>query len=328
MKVVLHTVGLAVFVLVSHAAGQDKTPPDKSKDKPNSGAAAYDHFPEPLRSKLVKEWEQELDALKRAITDDEKRLQLAKTVKERQHFETLIYAYKGKLAMHEKNEPPYFTKERAQTLGGAGAKDKTLLQLSVTTIKVGENYTTDGGLPNGARSNNTWGKILQVIDDDNMLVGIDNGRADNNSRYFVTVWCKASTEGLTDGKTDFLGNILGTRQVKVTDTTTYQTADGATKTVFVVERITQKELEEMEAKERETAEAAQSREWTIREDVFVGKLIEFKNNLVRLERKDDQKIVEVPLKDLTTDDQKWVREELKRRAEEKRKAATRKLKGR
>lgn len=198
---------------------------------------------------------------------------------------------------------------------------KPQLQLSVEKLKVGESYKTDGGLPNNSESLNTWGQILQVIDDENMLVGIDNGRAANNPRYYVTVWCRIPTNGLTDGKTDFLSKILGTSQVKVTGTKKYDTAGGATKTVFVIEPITQKELDEIEAKQREAAEAAQYREWTIREDVFVGRLVEFKENLVRLERKDDQRIVETPLKDITKDDQKWVREELKRRADEKRKAA-------
>jgi hypothetical protein len=121
------------------------------------------------------------------------------------------------------------------SFGGVVAQEKALPQLSVTKIKVGESYKTDGGLPNGAESNNTWGKILQVIDDDSMLVGIDNGRQGNNPRYFVTVWCKFSTKGLTDGKTDFLAKILGTSQVTASGTTRYKTGAGDTRTVFVLE---------------------------------------------------------------------------------------------
>ena len=77
----------------------------KRNGKP--GAAAYEDVPEPRRSRLIKEWEGELAALKRAIKDDEERLRLAKTPKDRQHFERLIGDYKAKLAKHEKNDPPY-----------------------------------------------------------------------------------------------------------------------------------------------------------------------------------------------------------------------------
>jgi hypothetical protein len=57
-----------------------------------------------------------LGALKRATKGDEERLNRAKTVKDRQHFTRLISDYKVKLAKHELNNPPYFTKEAEQTL--------------------------------------------------------------------------------------------------------------------------------------------------------------------------------------------------------------------
>ncbi|MFO0824480.1 MAG: hypothetical protein U0792_15410 [Gemmataceae bacterium] len=80
------------------------------------GAAAYDSFPEPLRSQLVKDWEGELEALKRAIKGDQERLARATSAKDKQHFERLIADYTVKLAIHEKNDPPYVTKEREQAV--------------------------------------------------------------------------------------------------------------------------------------------------------------------------------------------------------------------
>jgi hypothetical protein len=51
----------------------------------------------------------------------------------------------------------------------ATEKEKELPQLWVTKIKTGESYDTDA-------QGNTWAKIIQVVDDDNMLLGIDNGQ--------------------------------------------------------------------------------------------------------------------------------------------------------
>lgn len=109
-------------------------------------------------------------------------------------------------------------------------QEKELPQLSVTRIRAGQSYATDG-------AGNTWGKIIQVIDDDNMIVGIDNGggSAGGNPRYSIFVWCKFRTKGLTDGQTGFLADFLGTGKVTASRTTRYNTAGGGTRTVFVFE---------------------------------------------------------------------------------------------
>lgn len=95
----------------------DLTIPDKGElsltsPKPaKTGAAAYDLYPKEERAQLVKHWEDEREALKRAIKDDEERLASAATAKDKQHFERLIAEYKAKLARHEVNDPPYITKK-------------------------------------------------------------------------------------------------------------------------------------------------------------------------------------------------------------------------
>jgi hypothetical protein len=94
----------------------------------------------------------------------------------------------------------------------------------VTNLEVGKVYKTDG-------SGNTWGKVLQVIDDDNMLIAVSNG-GDN---YPTVLWCKFPTKNIVDGKKDFLSNIIKTEIVKVTGTKRYNTTDG-TKTVYVLEK--------------------------------------------------------------------------------------------
>jgi len=95
----------------------DLTIPDRGEftltsPKPaKTGAAAYDSYPKEERAQLVKDWEEEREALKRAIKDDEERLASATTAKDKQHFERLITEYKAKLTRHEVNDPPYITKK-------------------------------------------------------------------------------------------------------------------------------------------------------------------------------------------------------------------------
>jgi hypothetical protein len=80
-------------------------------------------------------------------------------------------------------------------------------------------------------------KVIQVIDEGNMLIGVEDPKSGDGS-YPTWVWVKCPTKGITDGKfyapaqwKDF----MGTKTVKVTGTKTYKTANGASKTVFVIE---------------------------------------------------------------------------------------------
>lgn len=111
----------------------------------------------------------------------------------------------------------------------AVAQDKTPV-FRVLSIKVGEDYVTDGD------GTNTWAKILQIIDGENMLLGVDNGGT--NPRYSVVVWCKFSTKGLAEGRTGFLNGILATNRVTISGTIRYKTKTGGARTVFVLEPTT------------------------------------------------------------------------------------------
>ncbi len=55
-----------------------------------------------------------------------------------------------------------------------------------------------------------------------------------------------------------------------------------------------------------------------------AKFIELKDGQVYLERKDNGKTIKIPMSRLSKEDQKWVRDELKRRTEEKQKSETKK----
>jgi len=108
-----------------------------------------------------------------------------------------------------------------------------LPQLDAWQIEIGRSYLTDGGFGTVGFNGpfNTWAKVQQIIDDDNMLIDITNDK----DKGWVLVWGKFSTKKLSDGKFDFLGNIIGTDKITVTGRKQYTSALGATKTVFVIE---------------------------------------------------------------------------------------------
>jgi hypothetical protein len=120
---------------------------------------------------------------------------------------------------------------------------------------------TDGGADDGIRQQaNTWGRIIQIVDKSTMIVGIDNGAGSPGGapRYSVTVWCKFPTKGLTDGKTGFLADIIGTSKITVTGTTDYNTASGK-KTVFVLEPYKPSPEEKKAADQRAADVAAEKK---------------------------------------------------------------------
>ncbi len=80
-------------------------------------------------------------------------------------------------------------------------------------------------------------KVLQVLDDRAMLVGLEDA-VGNRGRYDTIVMVHCPTAGITDGK--FFGtgwrDMTGSATAKVTGTTAYNTALGS-KTVFVLEPV-------------------------------------------------------------------------------------------
>lgn len=199
-------------------------------------------------------------------------------------------------------------------------------QLAAQQVALGE--LSVSGLQDGARGRPTWidAKVMQVIDDNRMLVGIEDSRT-GTSRYSIWVMVKAPTKGITDGKFWRGGEwrgITGSDILKVNGTTTYNTAAGGTKTVFVIEPVTKKELDELAEKAKAAAEAAQYRKWTLGEKTVVAKLLDVKNNMVRLQAKEDGELVEFRMIELNKEDQRWAREELRRRTEDKQRSTTKK----
>jgi hypothetical protein len=80
-------------------------------------------------------------------------------------------------------------------------------------------------------------KVRQVLDKDQMLVGIESSRS-GNSTYSMLVLVKCPTAGIVDGK--FWSGaswktVTGSTTQTVTGTTTIKTVGGGSKTVFVLE---------------------------------------------------------------------------------------------
>lgn len=96
----------------------------------------------------------------------------------------------------------------------------------------GQGELSATGLKEGARGTTTWidAKVMQVIDDGQMLVGIEDART-GDGRYRTWVMVKCPTKGITDGKFWRGGSweeVTGSKVLKVTGTTTYKTAIGGT----------------------------------------------------------------------------------------------------
>jgi len=223
MKRLFKTSAVVVFVAVSYAPAQDSPA--------NTGAAAYDDFVEPWRSRFIKHWEKEVESVKSYLAKKPKitpRSASIRTAKERNLTTEQIKAIrlkeareravrdrqaaKTRLEKLQNNDPPYF--------GG-------ILQAD--------------GLGVGAYGRPEWidAKVKQVIDGNQMLVGIEDART-GDSRYDTWIMLKCSTVGITDGKFWRGGQwkaVTGSELLVVTGTTTYPTAAGGTKTVFTIEPL-------------------------------------------------------------------------------------------
>jgi hypothetical protein len=159
-------------------------------------------------------------------------------------------------------------------------------------------------------------RVVQVINGNRMLVAIEDVRWRGRKKFDRWVMVECSTKGITDGKF-WTGrdweNITGSKVLTVSDTMQYTTAGGATKTVFVLRPVSQKELAKL-------VEAASYRTWTIRgtKKTFVGQYIKVKTGRVHIRPKDG-KAFEIRLSRLVKKDQKWIKAERKRLKDEKRK---------
>jgi hypothetical protein len=236
------------------------------------GPAAYDVFPEEERPKLIADWEKETKRISAEVNQsmNEVRTNLALATnylngtstaqvpfpdvrkgdnpiavqKYIQYLQANATAGKAqgylnaamaafskaqrasvKLSKLERNDPPYVATGEADAANTT--PERQFGELTVAGIKLGAVGTPD----------RIDAKVMQVIDANRMLVGIDDART-NNGRYETWVMVKCPTKGITDGQFWRGGQwagITGSKVLEVTDTTTYKTVRGGSKTVFVLE---------------------------------------------------------------------------------------------
>lgn len=149
--------------------------------------------------------------------------------------------------------------------------------------------------------------ILDIVGPKDLLVAINNPR-------IPTLWVSDyPTTGLADGDKVVLIGL-----VEVSGTKSYETVGGSMSTVRVLTFVPREREEKIKADIAARKEAALVRTWIDSTGKYktVGKFIDFKNGHANIERTQDGKSISVPISRLSDADQKWIREELKRRREE------------
>lgn len=206
-----------------------------------TGAAAYDDFAEPWRSRFLKAWEKEVSDARTKRATYGGRAATAKDPETRRVNEIIAKSIEKRVELLEENAPPF-----------------------VGWLKVGDFAVGAFGNPNLIA-----GKAVQIIDAKTMLVGVEH-ISTGGGRYSTWAMLKGCpTAGLVDGKTwtDWIP-LLGKRLVVVSGTTMYKTVSGGTKTVFVLEPLSFDRFMATPAElaKRNAEEAAKAKEDRAREE--------------------------------------------------------------
>jgi hypothetical protein len=175
-----------------------------------TGAAAYDDFAEPWRTRFLEAWEKEVGKTKADRGYWRERVAAANDAEGRRVWGLVVQGVEKRLWMLEKNDPPF----------------------------VGWLWVDDFAVGAFGNPDLINAKVIQIIDDMSMLVGVEHS-SKAGGLYSTWVMLKGCpTAGLVDGKTwkDWTP-LLGKHLLAVTGTTRFQTVSGGTKTVFVVETL-------------------------------------------------------------------------------------------
>jgi len=107
--------------------------------------------------------------------------------------------------------------------------------------------------------------------------------------------------------------------VKIVGTESYTSVEGAKKTVRIVRLLSKEEVLKMEQDAKAAADVALFRTWTnsAEKHQVEAKFDGVKKGIVYLQRKDNGKTLELSLTQISKEDRKWIREELKNRRKNK-----------
>ena len=178
-----------------------------------------------------------------------------------------------------------------------------ILKSNYGTFSVGQLKVGHWGVPA-----NLDAKVIQVIDDNQMIVGIEDDRTGSGA-YKTWVIIKCATKDIVDGKfwrSEDWEEIVGTKAMKVTGTKQYATAIGGTNTVYVVEPMSNRELSKL----------LEYRIWTTRNGNLLAKFVKLEKGKVQLKRPESDELVTVSPYSLSRHDRSWLRDEVKKRSTE------------
>ena len=240
----LITVVVLAFVLVSFAIGQETNS--------GSGAAAYDVFKEPYRTKFLENWE-------KAVSDLKHQIETSQVEQKKKTAETTKRLAEQRKSMNNKRKWPSASDRATLKLGAEQIKkeqEETKDQTKKLTDRLAELETnnppflpymprpaswTVGALGRIDCANMT---VVQVIGEDKMLVDVVDGVSPDYGSQWV-MFSGFSTSRLTDG-----AGVRIDKPISISKTTTYTTAIGGTKTVLVAEPL---DLEAIKASAEEQA---------------------------------------------------------------------------
>ncbi|MDZ4684521.1 MAG: hypothetical protein SH850_05480 [Planctomycetaceae bacterium] len=178
-------------------------------------------------------------------------------------------------------------------------------ELNVAGLKVGAE-----GRPDSMNA-----KVMQVIDGNRMLVGIEDSRTADGD-YDTWIMLRCPTAGITDDKVwkgaDWKA-VIGSGYLKVTGTVTYVTAIGGSKTVFTAEGLSPAESAKREAEDKQ---------WREKEKMLADQKREEERKLADRKREEERKLAdrkreeERKLADRKREEENLKREEAQRIAED------------
>ena len=194
----------ASFLFLAASAPAQVAPPKDAAP----GTEFYSTLKEPWRGYMIANWTARIDKAESDVESLKKQLRGVDRATKK-IIGARIRSTKKKIKELKKNDPPYIPRLRvAHIQTGAFGKPRMI-----------------------------DAKVKQVIDENTMLVGIEDAQH-GGDRYNNWVMVKCPTTGIVDGKfwRDW-DSLIGNNMLVVTGTTTYATAGGSTKTVFVLESV-------------------------------------------------------------------------------------------
>ncbi len=136
---------------------------------------------------------------------------------------------------------------KAATKGSAEAQQRIADQREqFATHRVAAEELSVLNIAIGAKGRPAWidAKVLQIVNDEKMIVGLEDSRT-GNGRYNTVVILKCKTSGIVDGKFWRGGewkSITGSEMFKVTETESYLNVLGAKRTVFVLAPMSEEDI--------------------------------------------------------------------------------------